>query len=969
MMDKSLEDVCDAIKKIAWELKPKQTSLSFVIVTGKDNQGKSALLQQSALEELNLSDDCQARLFYNQNGIFLELGESWLHQRQGLLKNSLKQLNRCHRYLKITALMLCMDVKSLFDDKTEGTMETSLGHEQLLNRFVKELSPSVDSFLVLTKADGLAGFTEFYQNEHQVDLNKPLGFKLRPEPKHILNDFQTGFEELIESLGQQVIQKLHPARSGIKRSLIREFPLQVLSLRQLLQALLQRVRTNAVGFRAIYFCSAEQGGVSIDQLNKKIQHEFNLLVQDQFSQATNYRSYFIEGMIKDIQSQTALSQADFKNHYLQRSVAAVVLVLLAFQGASYLKTDRVLSEAHRQLKDYENLMQNSDSLDALAKLQQAKEKINQHGFNNLLSPNEKMLQSRISQKHFEQLQHRFMPELRGQMEAVLTQPTQKPLERYQTLKAYLMLSYPEKFSSDYLETWLKHHSKNESKERLEKKLVLLRQYQRHLQRPIALNQQLISETRQYLNALPANFLFYQLAQEQLDGNGQQLQFEGFQLSRRQMPAYFTRQGYPQATMTLKTFSEKLQQENWILERGDMQSVEQQLLTAYHRDYVNWWRNFLQNSRPLAFQNFNEGRQVFEQIIQAKSMEKMIQFAQEETRPDISNQYPEFNRQIASQFADLNLMNEWSIKQFSSRLKDVEKLLATLAVMNDEGQTAFRISRNRFNHKNGSDPLSLLYHQAQQLPFPLSNWSKQLADESWMLVLNSAREHINHQWQTVIIPFYAERLASHYPLDAGQKQDVNLDDFTRFFAPQGMLSQFSLQYIKPFINTNKAKWRPKSVNGYQMPISEDNLQALMRANVIQGMFFKNGPNQPSVNFSLQKISLDPVIANFSLTIGQKTLKDNQSTNSYMQFNWPHQDISLSIDGIDGKHYEMQEKGVWALFRLLDKVNLSNLEGDSSSLEVLFEINANSGRYLLKASNALNPFTPGILNAFELQRRIV
>lgn len=969
-MDNSLAEVCEAIKKIAGELKPKNNPLSFVIVTGKDQQGKSAFLQQSGLEEVHFSAEEQARLFYNSKGIFLELGERWLHQQQNLLRNSLKQLNRCHRFLKITALLLCIDIKSLLQEKIEEASETTVGHELFLQRFVKALSYPVDSFLVLTKTDRLAGFTEFYQNEHETELSSPLGFTLHPKSNKMMSDFYSSFERLIESLGQQVIQKLHPARSGIKRSLIREFPLQVLSLRQPLQGFLQQLKSRSVGINAIYLCSAEQGGVSIDQLNKKIQHEFSLVVQDHFSQATNYRPYFIAGAIKDIQAQTAVSHSEFQNQYLHRAVAVAALVLLAFQAVSYFKTDKVLNEADHQLQDYEYLMQSADQqLDALSKLQQAKERINQQGFNHLLSPNEKMLQAHISKKHLEQLQQRFIPQLREEMEAALRQPAQTPLARYQTLKAYLMLANPHQFSLAYLEDWERKYSKNDSKEKLAQKLVLLRQFQRHVHTPVQLNGQLIAETRQYLNALPANFLFYQLAREQLPQTMQPLVFKGFQLKSRQLPLYFTRQGYPEAMTALKTFGDRLQQDNWVLERADIQGIEHQLITAYHREYVSWWRNFLHYSRPVPFQNFNEGRQVFEQIIKAKSMEKMIQLAQAETQADISNQYPEFNRQIASHFADLNLMNDWTISQFSSRLQDVEKLLATLSVMNDDGQTAFRISRNRFSHENAGDPLSLLYEQAQQRPFPVSSWSKQLADESWLLVLNAAREHINSQWQKSIMPFYVERLASHYPLAPQQQQDIALEDFSRFFAPGGMLNQFTTQYIKPFIDTNSAQWRPKSVNGYQMPISESNLQALMRANVIRRMFFKENQNQPSVAFSLQKISLDPVIAKFSLTLGPKTLKDNQSSNSYMQFHWPHQDISLSIDGIDGKHYEIQEKGTWAIFRLLDKVNLSSLEQDSSSLEVLFEINANSGRYLLKASNALNPFTPGILNAFELQRQIV
>ena len=46
-----------------------------------------------------------------------------------------------------------------------------------------------------------------------------------------------------------------------------------------------------------------------------------------------------------------------------------------------------------------------------------------------------------------------------------------------------------------------------------------------------------------------------------------------------------------------------------------------------------------------------------------------------------------------------------------------------------------------------------------------------------------------------------------------------------------------------------------------------------------------------------------------------------------------------------------------------------EEDGSSLQILFEVNGNSGRYLLKTTNKVNPFTPGILNGFSLNEVLV
>jgi intracellular multiplication protein IcmF len=89
---------------------------------------------------------------------------------------------------------------------------------------------------------------------------------------------------------------------------------------------------------------------------------------------------------------------------------------------------------------------------------------------------------------------------------------------------------------------------------------------------------------------------------------------------------------------------------------------------------------------------------------------------------------------------------------------------------------------------------------------------------------------------------------------------------------------------------------------------------------------------------------------------------------MRFSWPQENAKLTLDSIEGNHYELAEEGTWALFKLLEKVNVLIDDQDSSNLQILFEVNSNSGRYLMKTNNQINPFTPGILNGFTLTDHI-
>lgn len=177
-MDNSLRALCDAIKKILSQLKPQANQLSFIVITGKNAQGKSALLKQSNMEEMPVFSEEHAKLYFNQKGIIVELGENWLTNSKTLLLTTLKQLNKCNRHLKITGLILCVDVNDLLIAEPAQFTEQKKSHLQLIQRLGVNLGYQAELAIIFTKMDTLAGFSEFYQMDHVNDLSKPLGFSL-----------------------------------------------------------------------------------------------------------------------------------------------------------------------------------------------------------------------------------------------------------------------------------------------------------------------------------------------------------------------------------------------------------------------------------------------------------------------------------------------------------------------------------------------------------------------------------------------------------------------------------------------------------------------------------------------------------------------------------------------------------------------------------------------------------------------
>lgn len=973
-MDTNLQTLCDALKRIIAQLKPQSTPLSFVLLTGKINQGKSALLRQSGLTALPMDNNHGAQLFYNDHGIILELGEGWLNQSENLLAYTCKHLNRCHKSVKISGLILCVDSRELLQTEAADLAEVCQSHTQLLERFGAALGYSIDLALMFTKLDALSGFCEFFQSGHTSDLNAALGFSLHcssPRAK-LLASYKRQYEHMVEVLGQQTINKLHPARSGAKRSLIREFPLQVASASVPVQTLLLKVPTRYFRIQAIYFSSSEQGGAGVDRLHQKIQHEYALTVPEKVPQSSNYRPYFIEGALRSFQLQTQrhTPRLNHKQQWLAGLGLSATLLLLVCVGYQHVQTSRLLDETSKELLTYEALMsQSNDKTNALYHLSLAEARLGAIRSGLLTLPRLTQLKTQLHDNTNKTIRLQYLPDLLAALEGVLNNPNESQAERYKALKIYLMLGDSAHFSDAAVMDWFNNYWQKNHQTRIGKRQqLLLASVLKQPMSAININQQLVSDVRNYLNALPAPYFYYSLVKTQLSQDKSTIAIDGFDLTTHELPEYFTKAGFNTVVAALPAITTTLQQENWVLQRQDLDNLHDKLLEAYCFEYVTWWKNFIERTRPQHFQGYQQARLLTQVLYQKKSIATLIALIQQETSPDMDEQAALFNHKIASQFTTLNLMSHSATQDLARNVNELETFLTTLSLVNDDGRTVFELTRARFLSDTQSDPLSTLYNKSRQLPEPVATWAKQIADDTWFIFINESKTWLNAQWKKQVYDVYETRIANHYPMDANQQTDVALEDFDRFFQPNGLLSGFMAQYLQPFIDTTNPQWQPKDRNGYVLPVSAELINELIRANVISSMFFPEKSANSRIEFSLQKISLDPMVAGLQLSLGNVVLNDNQDSDSYTSFNWPQSDARLRLNAIDGKHYDLEESGTWAFFKMLQKVNVLVDGNDSSSLEILFELNGNSGRYILKTQNQINPFSPGILTGFNLPKAI-
>lgn len=974
-MDKSLLAVCSTLKKIIHQLRPHQNPIAFTLVTGKVAQGKSMLLRQSQLEHVAIESEC-FDIYYNQDGVFLELGETWLNQSNHLLQHTLRKLNQCHRHVKISGIILCIDINELFLTDAQQFIAQCKTHAALLERFGSSLGKRLDVALFFTKVDALIGFSDFFQYEHNSELQKPLGFSL-PEmrdQRQFVDSYKTQFDQFIDTLNQQVIHKLHPARSTIKRTHIREFPLQLATLRTAIQLLIQTISLRFFHIHALYFTSAEQSGLSQDRLNKKIQHEYALTIQDSFPQSINYRAYFIEGALRAIQIQTKchVPSVSHTHRKLIKTLSGIAACCVLWVIYRHFTAAELLDDVSKELLTYETLTgKSSQTAEALYHLAQASSSLEKIHADHVFQPSLQKLKLELRFNAAQHLQDRFLPNQLAIIEKALTDPRESHADRYQALKIYLMLGDAKRFSQEAVLNWFEQRwQKYAPKSNIAKKVALFKDALSNRHEPLPINQQLVSDVRNYLNALPANYLYYSLAKSLFPKDQQDIHFDGFVAAQHQLPVYFTADGFQKLIEQLPQYAQQLQLDNWVLARDDLKDLPGLLQQAYCYDYVTWWKNFIKHSTLQHVRDYQEASLLAKKLYEADTLSQVLAFIQKNTTPHLNaDSHNLFNQEIASQFAELSLMSQSATRELNSTIHELEKFLLTLAVVHDDGKTAFVLTKARFNGDTLANPLSTLITYGKQLPEPLAGWANQLANESWINLFSEARTYINQQWREVYED-YSANIAERFPFDLNAEKEMTLHDFNRFFAKNGVLNQFIETYLKPFLDTSQPQWQLKASNQYVLPIAQDTINELIRANVITNMFFPDDNSTSSrIEFSLQKLSLDPVVASLNLMIGQEKIVDTQESDSFKHFHWPQSNVKLVLKAIDGKQFELAETGEWAFFKMLQKVNVLVDEQDSANLQILFEVNGNTGRYLLRTQNKVNPFIPGILNGFILNKTIV
>lgn len=340
-----------------------------------------------------------------------------------------------------------------------------------LEELSRELRVTLPVYVLITKLDLVAGFTEFFDDLNQEGRAQVWGatFDLEQSRSGRAAACVAGeFDELLDRLNARQMLRIEAERDVQRRSLIFTFPRQLAALKAPLAALLTDVFAAGdfdarMQLRGFYLTSGTQEGTPVDRMMGALARAFGLNIQRAVAQPAQGRAYFIQRLLKDVLfKESGLAGVNRRTEVWQaltQSVAYLGIAAIAIAGLialsvsygrnrAYLADVAESAQALREVRQANASMPLTDDLPRL----DARERLNalarKYEGDVPLSMRWGLYQGRsmsnaAGDAYVRELNARFVPAVADHFRARLVEVAGEPDKLYEYLKAYLMLGLPE----------------------------------------------------------------------------------------------------------------------------------------------------------------------------------------------------------------------------------------------------------------------------------------------------------------------------------------------------------------------------------------------------------------------------------------------------------------------------------------------------------------------------------------------
>ncbi len=974
----------------------------WILLLGDKNAGKTTLLANGELTLHSPHQQSLSTIKNNQNidwwigdqAIFIDpagkycLPSAVESDDEKFWQCFLNNIKRKRGHQLFDQIVVVIDSPTLLTAEYDlNTFAEKIGHQLRLLTTYHRILPVT---FVITQCDRLSGFLEFFADLGPEERNQSLGFTLTQNTDNlsIHELFLQRASAFIKRLGERLIWRLHHEQNLTRRARIKDFPWQMEQLNFALEKMLDKLPIDfPLQLQGVYYTSSLQSGNTINSLTKSIAGALHLIDIKTVSQPTRHKPYFVQALFQQLVSENPTATTKLFSHRWQQIVSypaalAIIAAALFMWHQTYQKNVAALNIIQTHIATPSNEV---PWLSQLNTLMQTIDALNQYGV-----ARDRWLGFGQVVKLHDGLQTTYQRLLATNfvlyLDQVLTKQIQDDIDNnqpdlYNALQVYLMLIQPDHLNTTEITHWFKQLWANQyAGNPIEQQLLLA-----HLTNLLQLshnswpvNYDLIKNAQQVLQQRPVAQIAFMMLQTQYQQNNQPLlpnqTIPGFDLSHATIPALYSLDNFGNIyNNQIPQIAAQIERGNWVIGRTDaimatnasVDSLTQKIRTLYLQNYVAAWQSALNQIQLIPPKTFSDAQNDIKILTDGQST--LWQILQKALDNSVIQNHVNDADINATGLLDLMsfIHQNDDYQHMHKSLQTLDQYIDHLTQSTQTTKLAYENAAKRMQNNGDDDPLTNTLLLAQKLPGPINQWLQTLSESVWQQVLDNSRDYIDSLWTTTVIPEYQNHIVNRYPIFKDGQQDISLNNFNHFFGPGGTVEAFFNAYLKPFVNTNQVYWTWKKINGKDLAIPQAKLDMLIRASMIQKMFYTDDPDSPSVEFTLTPISLSSNISRFILNVGGQMIEYEPGIKKTTHVAWPGNDgsfITMRFTTLNPQRPTTTMNGFWAWLHLLDQSQLQTTS-DPKTFQITFILDGNQAVYQLIADNPVNPYQSQLLASFR------
>lgn len=915
--------------------------MNTILLLGQTKTGRHTLLEQ-----------CHPTLKKETHGLIT----AWTHQHTQFITTE-QSLTGISTLPRIDAVAILIELPSLLDESRRLAT---------INWITTQLSALKDHRIpiqfIISKADMLPGFREYFSSYTAEARTQALGIAR-------FSDKQS----MLDTISRSLLEHLHQEPLIEKRVHLQALPQQLDRLITLSEDIVTRSLNNDWLFGGLFLISCKQKPMIADLLTGKEKPSLPILSQ---------KIYFVSGLLDHLKLLATTQQKKRKQKDIKRWLAiplSLVLITgcIALWHTSYRQSVIAIANVTKTLKSVEHNPNDPAWLAQMNHLQAADRSLNTPGsrYARFLGlPQTSELKEQLHNQYQRLLTTKFLPEAEGQLTDAITQHlSDNPVDLYATLRIYLMLATGQHRDPKAIEQWFQTHWQPQKQA-----ASILPHVNNLLSLPTQqwpIDKALVKQAQSTLQALPVANIAYLHLQAPYLGKATPLsamlpQQPYFDIKNITLPTFFSttqfnqlfNESIPAAVKSL------LKNGDWVIgvSQSDFSDETPAQLTAPVRvifvsAFSQTWQNIIPRLRLKPFQTMQQIETFVSDLIDHQSaLHQLLSFIVGNATLDKQGK-PSKDTQQLSRF-----LNQ---KQTPDQLKNIQFFIQTINKSADPNHASLAVASTILSNSTDSNPLTRLI-STQAKPTLIHRWYNQIGHNMWRLLLEKARQALDKKWQQTIMPLYTNSIEGHYPIDTNSQRDISPSTFTNFFGPHGALDVF-VETLKPFINTQQHYWTWKRYLGRTLGPPQSLLDNLMRALLIQQMFYSDHAKSPRISFNLVPMTKSSQLETVTSYFDGQKLPFDKTVALSQTIQWPGPKkigASWVITLTNGHQKQHFVSGPWAAFRLIQSGKLVP-STNPQKYTLTFHYQAHEWQYLLIPSKKINPWLPQVIPEFSLPKTLL